>query len=634
MKAAPWDSFFSVFKPRPRLTVSQWAERYRVLPPDGSAESGPWRNNRTPYLVEIMDALSPFNPVREIVFAKGSQIGATEAGLNWLMYLIDQTPGPILALQPTEKNAKEWSKQRIEPSLDLCPRTRDKVAPAKSRSAGNTILQKKFDGGQLFLSGTNSASSLASLPIGNLYFDEVDRYPLNVDGEGGPIELALRRMATFPRGKAFFSSTPTLKATSAIWKRYLDSDRRIYEVPCPFCGHYEEITFDRLQWDKGDPDSVMLECRSCGSLIAEHHKTDMLDNGRWRATNPGHWRIGFHLSSLYSPKGWFSWADAVRVFEEASGDVEKMTSFTNTILGLPWEEDMEGIAIEYLNRRREEYEAEVPNDVLRLSMAVDAQNDRLECEIVGWGEHEESWGIRYQALRSDMAVLSHEKGGYDPKWYRKEPPKEIADPTAWEMLDELRMTKFRRADGQELPIYCTVIDSGGSFTDVVYQYTKLHEAERVYAVKGGSQPRRPLLSKHTRAGAARAALFVLGVDVGKELVFSRLKLENPGPGYCHFPNNEGSGYDVHYYAGLISEKRLVKVVNGRKVVKWHLPNGARNEPFDLRVYNTAAIRIHRPNWEKLKADLSKGGTKPMHDRPLVQQEEYPPQSYGGMEIQL
>ncbi len=199
-------------------------------------------------------------------------------------------------------------------------------------------MQKQFAGGQLFLSGTNSASALASKPIGNLYFDEVDRYPFDVDGEGDPIELALRRSATFPRAKAFFSSTPTLKRTSTIWKKYEDSDKRVYEVPCPFCGGYDEITFDRLQWEKGDPDSVMLECSQCGKLIPEYHKTDMLDRGRWRATNPGHWRVGFHLSSLYSPKGWMSWAQAVRTFEEAAGNVTKMISFTNTILGLPWEE--------------------------------------------------------------------------------------------------------------------------------------------------------------------------------------------------------------------------------------------------------------------------------------------------------
>lgn len=633
MIAPLWDGFFSVFKPRPRLTVSQWAERYRVLPPDGSSEPGPWRNSRTPYLVEIMDALSASSSTKEVVFCKGSQIGATEAGLNWLMYLIDQEPGPIFALQPTEKNAKDWSKQRIEPSLNLCWRTRSKIAPAKSRSAGNTILQKKFDGGQLFLSGTNSASSLSSLPIGNLYFDEVDRYPLDVQGEGNPIDLALRRLATFARAKAFFSSTPTLKETSTIWNLYQNSDRRVYEVPCPFCDHYDEITFDRLQWEKGKPETVLLECSRCGHLIPEHHKTDMLDRGRWRATNPGHWRAGFHLSSLYSPKGWLSWEDVVRTFEESAGNVTKMITFTNTVLGLPWEDEMEGIAIEYLARRVEEYPAEVPNDVLRLTMAVDVQNDRLECEIVGWGEHEESWGIRYQAVRSDLAVLSHEKCGYKPKWYKDEGRPE--DPTAWELLDEVRMTRFRRADGRAMSIFCTVIDSGGSFTDVVYQYTKLHEFERVYAVKGGSQPRRPLLSRHTRAGAARAALFVLGVDVGKELVYSRLKLDSPGPGYCHFPDNENSGYDPHYYAGLISEKRIVKVVNGRKVVKWILPNGARNEPFDLRVYNTAAIRIHRPNWEKLKADIEKGGSVYTQGHQTVQERRQSALPIGGsMEIQL
>ncbi|MDR1744257.1 MAG: phage terminase large subunit family protein, partial [Planctomycetota bacterium] len=413
--------FFETFRPRPRLDVSDWTERYRILPKDGASAPGPWRNDRTPYLVEIMDTLSVSSPATEVVFVKGSQIGATEAALNWILYLIDYVGGPILALQPTDDNASEWSKQRIAPSMELCERIKGKLRPAKSRDSDNTILEKGFLGGRLFLSGVNSPNALASKPIGNIYGDEIDRWPGNVGGNGDPVEQVKRRMATYKRGKRFLTSSPVLLSDSRIWPKYLDSDQRVYEVPCPHCGHYQEITFDKLVWSREDPDAVHMACEQCAGVIEEYHKTEMLESGKWRAKNPGHWRIGFHLSALYSPLGWLSWAEAVRTFIEAEGDVVKMQVFVNTILGLPWAEDSESIAEDYLKRRAETYKAQAPMGVLVLTMAVDVQSNRLEYEIVGWGEGEESWGIEYGVLRGDPTEL---KSG-DPD-----------NPSVWERLDD------------------------------------------------------------------------------------------------------------------------------------------------------------------------------------------------------
>ncbi len=579
---------FSVLKPHPVLQVSEWAERYRTLPQGGAAASGPWRNDQTPYLVEIMDALSSSSRAIEVVFCKGAQIGGTEAGTNWLMYLIDQEPGPIFALQPTVDNAIEWSKQRLGPSLEQCERTRRHLRPAKSRASGNTIAVKEFlNGAYLFLSGANSPNPLASKPIGYLYFDEVDRYPDETGKEGDPIDLAIQRMNTFPRGKAFFTSTPTLMGKSKIWDKYQDSDQRVYEVPCPFCGHYQEITFDRLFWEKGDYSDVCLTCVGCGCLIPELHKPQMLAAGKWIPRNPGHWRVGFHLSGLYSPLGWKSWGRIAREYEEAEGDVGKMTVFVNTVLGLPWEEDAEVIAEDYLKRRVETYDAEVPMGVLALTLAVDVQGDRLECEVVGWGKDEESWGIEYRIFEGDPTLLTTG----DPN-----------HPSVWERLTEYREKQFRHADGKPIGIRRVMIDSGGSCTDIVYQYCHQHWRKGVSPVKGGSLAYKPLLSRPTKHGKGESFvwLYSLGVNKGKDLVFSRLKIETTGPGYCHFPDDPERGYDGHYYAGLIAEKKKKVRKNGVDVVVWELPNGARNEPFDIRVYNTAAIRSLRLDWDKMR----------------------------------
>ncbi|MDQ7104197.1 phage terminase large subunit family protein [Serratia sp. MF2] len=562
------------------LSVSEWADSFRILPQSGSSEPGPWRTSRTPYLKGIMDELSASCPTREIVFAKGSQIGASEAGTNWLMYLIDQQPGPLLALQPTELTAMRWSKQRIGPSLLQCKKLDNKL----QKNNGNTLLQKDFVNGTLILSGANSPASLASMPISAIYFDEVDRYPISAGDEGDPIGLALRRTATFPNAKIYYSSTPTLLEISRVWDLWENSDKRRYMVPCPHCDERQALEFESMTWTPGEPDSAAMVCIHCGCLMEEHHKRTMLSNGVWIAENPKHWRAGFHLSSLYSPAGWMPWADVVRAFEAAEGKPEEMKVFTNTILGLPWEETGEALAAEYFEKRKEYYNGEVPNDVLMLTLAADTQHDRIEYEVCGWGVDEESWGIKYGVIYGDMSQLVG---------------RDVSNPTPWEQLDLIRRQIYRREDGREMRIAITLVDSGGKFTDTVYKYTKAREKLRVFSIKGGSVADRPLLSKPTRNNKEKAALFVLGVGKGKSLVYHRLKIQKPGAGFCHYPKDESSGYDPLYYSGLTNEKLVKRRVNGKTVLRWEKPKDKPNEPFDIRVYGTAAIRILNPKWEQL-----------------------------------
>lgn len=562
------------------MTVSQWADEYRHLPKSGGSEAGKWRTERTPYLREIMDELSASSPTREVVFTKGSQVGASEGGTNWLMYLIDQQPGPLLAIQPTEQAAQRWSKQRVGPSLLQCEKLKGKLY----RNTGNTLLQKDFINGTLILGGANSPASLASMPISAIYADEIDRYPISAGDEGDPIGLALRRTATFPNAKIYYSSTPTIKGASRVWDLWEDSDQRFYHVPCPHCGERQKIEFENLLWDKGKPETAALACIHCGAMIEEHHKRVMLAAGVWIPSKPGVWRVGFHLSSLYSPPGWMSWADIARLFEQAEGKPEEMKVFVNTILGLPYEESGESLSAEYFDRRKEDYSAEVPQEVLVLTMAVDTQNDRLEYEVCGWGVDEESWGIQYGSIYGDLTQLISR----DP-----------LSPSVWEQLDMIRRSTFYREDGRPMRVSVTFVDSGGKYTDTVYQYTKARERQYVFSIKGGSVADRPILSKPTRNNKYKAALFTLGVTKGKHLVYSRLKQERRGGGFSHFPNDPMSGYTPEYYAGLLSEKLVKKRIRGKTVLVWDKPSHTANEPFDIRVYNTAAIRLLKPRWESL-----------------------------------
>jgi phage terminase large subunit GpA-like protein len=242
-----------MLRPPPQLTVSEWAERHRMLGSRASAEPGPWRTSRTPYLKDVMDALSAVHPARRVVFMKGAQVGATESGNNWLGYIMHHVPAPALAVQPTVELAKRFSRQRIDPLLEETPALRERVAPARARDSGNTVLSKEFPGGILVLTGANSAVGLRSMPARYLVLDEVDAYPASAGEEGDPVALAEARTRTFAwRRKVLLGSTPTIRGLSRIEREYEASDRRRFFVPCPRCGAMQWLRFERLRWEEAD----------------------------------------------------------------------------------------------------------------------------------------------------------------------------------------------------------------------------------------------------------------------------------------------------------------------------------------------------------------------------------------------
>jgi phage terminase large subunit GpA-like protein len=391
--------------PDPLLTVSEWADRHRVLSQRASSEPGRWRTERTPYLKEIMDCLSPSSPYQRVVLMKGSQVGGSECGNNWIAYVIHQAPGPMMAVAPTVELAKRNSKQRIDPLIEESDVLRERVKERRSRDSGNTVLSKEFPGGVLILTGANSAVGLRSMPARYLFLDEVDGYPGDVEGEGDPILLAERRSATFQRRKILLVSTPKTKGLSRIEREYGQSDQRRYFVPCPHCNEHQTLELANLRWPESRPREAEYACGHCGSLIGERHKTRMLEHGSWRATAEGDGRTaGFHLSSLYSPVGWFSWADAAEMYEQAKKTPALMKGFVDTVLGLPFEEEAEAPEWQRLYERRENYRIGlVPEGGLFVTAGVDVQKDRIEVEVVAWGRGKESWSVDYRVIEGDTA---------------------------------------------------------------------------------------------------------------------------------------------------------------------------------------------------------------------------------------
>lgn len=575
------DAFCAGLRPDPVLTVSAWADAHRILPQRASAEPGHWRTDRTPYLREIMDRLSPSDPIQIVVFMKGAQIGGTEAANNALGFWIDNAPGPAMMVQPTVELAKRTSKQRVAPMIADCPRLAGKVKDARSRDSGNTILAKEYPGGILVMTGANSAVGLRSMPVRYLLLDEADGYEADVDGEGDPVELALRRTATFRHNrKVFICSTPRIKDLSNIERAFHRSDRRRYHVPCPHCHVRAPIEWQNIRWPKGKPEQAALLCAACGCLIEERYKTEMLAGGQWVPEAEGDGiTAGYHLSALYSPIGWYSWAQAAQEKIAAKHEgVEKEKTWVNTVLGEVWEESGEMLDPTGLLARREHYNAEVPERALVLTAGVDTQDDRLEVEIVGWRTGEESWGIDYRVLWGD-------------------PDGQLV----WQQLDDLLASPWVREDGAQLRVISCCVDSAGHRTEAVYRYVKGRQTRGVFATIGRAGPGRPIVSAPSpkRQGHAKrpVKLFTIGVDEAKSLLFARLRGTEFGAGYCHFPLR--GAYDERYFLQLTAEKRVIRYVKGTPRQEW-VQIRARNEALDCRVQAHAALCLLNPRWLMLE----------------------------------
>jgi phage terminase large subunit GpA-like protein len=566
-------AFGQSLAPEPLLTVSNWADEYRLLSSTASAEPGRWRTARTPYLREIMDCLSPAHPAERVVVMSGAQIGKTECGNNWIGYVIHRAPGPMLMVQPTVEIAKRVSKQRIAPMIDATPVLRERVAESRSRDSGNTVQVKEFEGGLLIITGANSGAGLRSMPIRFLFMDEVDEYPGDVDDQGDPVALAEKRTATFSRRKVFLTSTPTIKGLSRIEREFLESDQRRYFLPCPKCGHPDYLTWrdpahHRIEWEEGRPATAQMICGACGEQVEEQHKTEMLLKGEWRATAAGDGKtVGFHLSALYSPLGWKSWAQCAAEFLRAKEDPFRLKTWVNTVLGETWEERGDSVAAGSLMARLERYPAEVPTGVGVLVAAVDVQGDRLEVVVKGYGAGEESWLVAFTQIHGD-------------------PARE----TVWHELDRFLAQEFEHESGQKLRVERTVVDSGGAHTEHVYRYARARLGRGVLPIKGGNVAGRPLVERPSRHNRYNVPLFVLCVDTGKDVVMSRLRIPSPGPGYVHMPD----WVDEEYLAQLTAEKAIRKYVKGRGAVREWVKLRERNEALDLEVYALAALYILGP----------------------------------------
>lgn len=587
-------------RPEQPLTVSEWADKHRRLSSKASAEPGPWRTNRTPYLREPMDCLSSTSPVQRVVMMFAAQTGKTEAGANWLGYVIDHAPGPMLLVQPTVEMAKRLSKQRLESLITETPVLAEKIAPSRSRDSGNTMFAKDFPGGMMLLTGSNSATGLRSTPCRYIFCDEIDAFPSDVDGEGDPVSLAEKRATTFARRKILLTSTPTVKDFSRIEAEYERSDQRRFYVPCPCCSVMQWLKWPQLKWENNEPATAAYECEVCHERFAEIHKPAMLRKGEWRATAPSNGKTaGFQLSGLYSPLGWLSWADMVDDFLRAKADAPMLKSFVNTRLAETWEEDFASkVSADGLLERCEHYQAAmVPEGGLALTVGVDVQDNRLAISVWAWGREEEGWLLDHQEIYGDPS--------------RQE---------LWKQLDEVVLREWPHAVGPAMRPDVVAIDSGGHFTAEVYQYARERARQGVVAIKGQSQRGKPPIGKGSKVDVNHqgrtlkrgAVVYLVGGDTVKTTLFGRLKHNEQGAGFLHFH----MGTTGEYFEQLTAEKQVLRYNRGGFPTReWVKKPSARNEALDCLVYAYAALNLmyqrfdRRTIWDQLEKRLEGTGKK-------------------------
>jgi phage terminase large subunit GpA-like protein len=569
----------SILTPPDKISVTEWADRFRYLPQEAAAEPGKYSSRRTPFAREIMNAVSDPH-IRRVVVKAASQVSKTEIILNSILYFAAVDPCPMLWVLPREDDAKSYSLERLDPSIRDTPEAKAVFVDPSDRKRYK-VQYKAFKGGYIALVSSEVPSALAGRPVRVLLMDEIDRFPISAGKEGDPVEIASARTRTFWNRKEILTSSPTVEGTSRIEDAYQESTMEEWFVPCPdaACRHYQTLSFWRLDFK-----TLKHKCAKCEKSF---------DQVEWQANNLfGEWRgartvdrygrkltaRGFHLSSMVSP--YAQWSEMVQKYQEAKkladqGDITRSQVFHNTWLGECWKENFSRIGSDDLYDRREEYPAELPDEVVYLTAGVDTQDDRIECTVYGFGHDHECWGIEHIKLLGDTTADITIPGG------------------VWSQLAEFLDRDFAYGDGVTRKIDRVFQDSGGHSTSKVYEFTR-HKTPRLFPSKGSSIPGCPIIKTITRTSQTRQPLVLIGTDTAKAELSVRLQVPVPGPGSVHYPKlangNPVKGFDEGFFVALTNEAPRPRLLNGTKRIIWSKINDHEpNEAWDCFVLAKAAL---------------------------------------------
>ena len=528
----------------------------------------PGRVTLWPYQREIADAISD-PELERVTLVKSVRVGFTTLLTGALASYVANEPSPILALLPTEADCRDYVVSDLEPIFDATPALQGLLSAEADETGRNTLMSRRFAGGSLKVVAAKSPRNLRRHNVRVLLIDEADA--MEPGAEGSPITLAERRTLSFANRKIILGSTPTIEETSNVLRSYAQSDMRVFEVPCPECGHWHEITWANIHWPEGEPHKAHYACAECGSVIEERCKAAMVEKGRWRSTAPhvrGH--AGFRLNALVSTLANASWGKLAQEFVVAKKSPDTLQVFVNTILAQGWREAAEEIDEAALAARAESFGLDnIPADVLLMTAGVDVQRDRLEIVFLGWS-------------RDDIFVLSQQVIYGDPQ-----------RDDVWNELNDLLRTIWRHPKGGILRVDAAAIDAGdGETMDRVMAFTRPRYGFRIHAIKGAAGNRPAIKVSDTKG----SKLFIVGVESLKRQLASRLTRGRS----VRFSDS----LDGRFYEELASERLAIRYVRGAPVRLWERIPGRRAESLDCVVYAMAVRGLVTANLDRREEEVA------------------------------
>lgn len=576
--------FLEFLRLRSPIPLSQWADNNRVLASGASPEAGKWRTARTPYLKQIMDAVTD-PAIHEVVVCSGVQLGKTELLLNAMCYYIQHEPSPIMLVEPSEDLVVQLGRERIDTMIKASPALRPLFGFTEDMKVKTGVLSgsiKRFAGGYIKLSSAASPTDLISRPIRIVLCDEVDRYPARSDGNA--VDMAIGRTTNFINRKILITSSPGSLQSSEVWRRFGACAQYEYRIPCPHCGEPSVWSWQMVKWDKdadgvGDASTARMECPHCGEVVRDGGPASsvQLASGKWELVSgdPKNGKLGFRITGLMSP--WMPLTGIVSEWLAAmqTRDVDRLRTFIQDRLAEPWEDRPAAWHdTPHGEATFSRFELEPDHSTIRyLTAGVDVQRDRVEVSIWGYGVSMESWAISHHILTGD--VLSAR---------------------VWDDVRVLLTTPVKIADGREGRVFAACIDSGDGYsTQTVYRFCSELAKYRVVAIKGVGGENVPMVASPSRTPTG-TPLYKLGVDRLKCVIYDRLGIKTVGPGYIHIPDSLGG----EFWEQLTAESPETVVEHGRTVTRWRKTR-ARNEALDCAVYAYAAYELFcHPNFKKRK----------------------------------
>jgi phage terminase large subunit GpA-like protein len=627
-------------RPPARLSVSQWAARYRCFP-DDDAYPGRWKHATAPELVEIMDALSPHDPCEEVPLIKCAQSGGSASAENWIGFISDNRPGPCLFVQATLQAAWDWAAEKFWPMVEASPRlcpSRGGTIKAMSLPDGDGSTKKKIkfarSNGYVLLAGANSAAGLRQRTVRYAIEDDLDQFPDDLDGQGSPEGMIDQRLKVWRRrglSKRLKISTPTIKGASKIEAAHNASDRRRYHLKCPHCGDRFAPEWADVRWPDGKPEEAHLNAPCCGAQVDHWQKAEMKLPDGWlsididgekpprvlseeafqecRAKMPASRKRGFHLTGIIST--FQTWADMATQFVDAQGDVNKLKTWTNLVLGDVFELNRDVPDNDALKALKEQDwgRGQMPVGPIVTTMGVDVQGDGIYLEVVGHGPHAETWQLDARFI----------PGATDVKMEG-----------AWADLDAYSKRGVTFPGGKRLPIDMEAVDAG-YHTDAAHAYCA-RRPNRL-AVFGRDGWHRPILGRGEaisfakqgkRAGQALRRADERAYHVGtfnakatwygflrSTIAYAKAIVEQgtgtPKPvGLCHFSRDTGD----EWFDMATAEAVVAKIINGYPKRVWQPMPGRENHYLDCRVYNLAAAErlmldtLTDADWARLRTERS------------------------------